>query len=249
MKMVGKIRAGFFSLCEIENPSDYIGWHQMDHTPEQFRLPSIAFGQRFIATDKCVAASAVRVDPIGQCRHLQNYLVTDPATGFAELVELGAELMEQGRYRRGHGITPHIQIPIHLYRIYAAPQAEISAEAVPFRFNRGIYLIVEDADDSVEVDQWARVQHGNAAAILDVPGVAGMWCYATEGATVDETPFGLPVTRYRLTVIYLDRDPVEVAEALREPLARRWRDAPVTPMLAGPFRSLYSPPKDWIFED
>jgi hypothetical protein len=38
-------------------------------------------------------------------------------------------------------------------------------------------------------------------------------------------------------VIYLDTDPLVVADSLRASVERRWKDAPVVPLLAGPFAS------------
>jgi hypothetical protein len=48
-----------------------------------------------------------------------------------------------------------------------------------------------------------------------------------------------------VTVIYLDDDPIAVARSLVPHLERRWANAPVEPLLAGPFRSYFPPPPSW----
>ena len=51
-----RIRVGFFSLVEVTDPAEhkaYNEWHQFDHLPEQYQIPGIAFGQRFVASPRC----------------------------------------------------------------------------------------------------------------------------------------------------------------------------------------------------
>ena len=70
-----KIAFGFFSFTEITDPAEhhaYNEWHQLDHLPEQFPLAGIVYGQRWVSTPACRAARAVsepdaRSDPL---RHL-----------------------------------------------------------------------------------------------------------------------------------------------------------------------------------
>ncbi len=50
-------------------------------------------------------------------------------------------LAEEGRYPEP--ATPHLLGAFELHRAYAAPSARVSAEAVPFRPHRGVYLVVE----------------------------------------------------------------------------------------------------------
>ena len=79
--------------------------------------------------------------------------------------------------------------------------------------------------------------------LMQVPGVIGLWSFVSTGA------YGVKRTRERASMIYLDDDPIAVAERLDPLLVRRWKGAPVHPMLAGPFRSLHPPPSRWNIMD
>ena len=53
---MAKVRIGFFSFTEITDPAEhrsYNEWHQLDHMPEQFPLPGVVFGQRWVSTPAC----------------------------------------------------------------------------------------------------------------------------------------------------------------------------------------------------
>ena len=58
---MAKVRLGFFSFTEITDPSEhrsYNEWHQLDHMPEQYPLPGVVFGQRWVSTPACRRARA-----------------------------------------------------------------------------------------------------------------------------------------------------------------------------------------------
>ena len=47
-----RVRAGIFSLTPATPPDDdgsYLRWHLLDHMPEQYQLPGIVHGLRWIA--------------------------------------------------------------------------------------------------------------------------------------------------------------------------------------------------------
>jgi hypothetical protein len=236
--MNNKIKLGYFSFSRLRDAAPYLEWHQLDHFPEQFAIPGLPWGQRFVAPPSCMAASAARDDDVGLADSLQLYFMEDDAARvLEEFLALGRELAGAGRMRT---MESRLQAPLQLVNNYAAPRILISAEAVPYRPNHGAYVVVEHVDDVASVDDWLQAQHRDAVPeLLDVPGVAGMWSFASTGA------YGLPRTRQRASVVYLDDDPVAVAGRLDPFLARRWKGAPVHPMLAGPFRSLYPPPESW----
>ena len=50
----------------------------------------------------------------------------------------------------------------------------------------------------------------------------------------------------RITVCYLDDDPLVVADAIRPVLEARWRDAPVRPVHAGPLETVVPYQWDWF---
>ena len=49
----------FFSLTEIPDGTlhrRYNEWHQLDHRPENLRLPGVAWGERWVRSPDCAAA-------------------------------------------------------------------------------------------------------------------------------------------------------------------------------------------------
>ena len=236
--MNNKIKLGYFSFVRLLEPESYLEWHQLDHMPEQFAIPGLPWGQRFVAPPSCVAASAARDDDTGLADSLQLYFVEDPERVLPEFQALGRELAGAGRFLTS--IESRLQASLQLVNTYASPRVLVGPEVVPYRPNHGAYVILEHVDDTAQVDDWVQAQHRDAIPeLLTVPGVVGLWSFASAGA------YGIKRSRERATMIYLDDDPVAVAERLDPHLARRWKGAPVHPVLAGPFRSLYPPPARW----
>ena len=53
---MSRVEVGFLSINGSAPALDeeaYFRWHQLDHMPEQFRLPGIQHGQRWSATPEC----------------------------------------------------------------------------------------------------------------------------------------------------------------------------------------------------
>ena len=118
----------------------------------------------------------------------------------------------------------------------AAPRVLVSAEVIPFRPHRGVYLIVERSYGNLPEDRFMQHMHtGILPVLVDVPGVAGVWTYATS-PEIQRDKFS--EGRYRFTVCYLDGEPVPVGERLSEVVGQCWDDAPSQLVLAAPFESL-----------
>ncbi len=136
LRRVNKVKVGFFSFTEITDPAEhraYNEWHQLDHMPEQFPIPGIVYGQRWVSTPACRAARAVDDDPLaGDPLH-------DPVPhgrpdrpdaarlhgGRSAAARAGPLPPEAPRVRsraRSSGCDAH-----------AAPRVLVSAEAVPYR--------------------------------------------------------------------------------------------------------------------
>src|SRR5207253_8423668 len=72
---------GFFSFTEVTDPSAhhaYNEWHQLDHLPEQYPLPGIVHGQRWVSTPACRAARAVSGPALDPIHYVTCYLMADP---------------------------------------------------------------------------------------------------------------------------------------------------------------------------
>ena len=76
-----RVKGAIFSFTPRLGPDDaaYLRWHLLDHMPEQFRLPGILHGVRWIADD---ALAAVRIagddgGPLAETGSVVGYLYAD----------------------------------------------------------------------------------------------------------------------------------------------------------------------------
>jgi hypothetical protein len=245
---VNPVKVGFFSMTGGALSGDdaaYLRWHLLDHLPEQYSIPGIRLGTRWRADAACVALRTADVDGLAPIRHVVSYLMTDPVDDtLVEFAQLGRRCAEAGRYPEP--ASSFLLGAFHRQNAYAAPRALVSADAVPFRPHRGVYLIVEAATDGGDLDGWLRWHHQeHIPAVLGVEGVAGAYVFRSStllGVGADQGQrFGVPAWdpgQRIITVVYLD-DAVEPTAARLEPLVRsRWSSGAVTGQLAGPFRSM-----------
>jgi hypothetical protein len=124
---------------------------------------------------------------------------------------LGGELAKVGRFpHRRRSLALHLLTLTHWF---AAPEALISAEVVPFRPHRGVVLVVEEGEDDER----------QIGPLLEVPGVAGVWTYGDD-----------PL----VTVIYLDAEPLATTKALTPLVQQRWATGARRPLFAGPLRTM-----------
>jgi len=202
----------------------YLEWHMLDHLPEQYRIDGLRLGQRWFSTDACRGARAASAPPYDDVDHVVGYLFGGPVDPALDVFfELGASLHRSGR------------MPVALPRVQvggweavdrvAAPRVLAGADVIPWRPQRGVYLIVESCDDTADADPGLE-------QLIDVPGVAGLWQYRDGHG---HHPRLEPCEGLRLVVCYLDDEPVGVAGLVAELLAARWQDPAITPLLAAPF--------------
>jgi hypothetical protein len=192
-----KVRAGFFSFTEITDPREhrsYNEWHQLDHMPEQFPLPGIAWGQRWVSTPDCRAArvaSGPLLDPI---HYLTLYLIAEPVDEtIRRFRALGRELHAAGRWH--HHRHAHLSGPFLLDATSVAPRVRISAAAVPYRPHHGVYVVVDAAGPPPDLTAWCAT-----------PGVSGAWSFADDAR--------------RITVAWLDGEPFAVARDMPADVSR-----------------------------
>ncbi|OBF21425.1 hypothetical protein A5725_01465 [Mycobacterium kubicae] len=235
------VKAGIFSFTAptpLGDDGSYLRWHLLDHMPEQYQLPGIVHGLRWIADGDYPAHRLAGDGPLGDIGNAVHYLVRNPVQQtFDDFVTLGRELWENGRFP----ITrPLLQVcGLRLLQWHAAPRALISAEVVPFRPHRGVLLIVEEPSDG-RPDQWLewlRAEH--YPALLATSGTAGAWMFGTSTAW-QPAPRGWRTDLHYITVVYLDDDPLGTTKALAPLLERRWRSQAVRPLFCGPLRSMIS---------
>lgn len=241
------VAAAFFSMSSTPAGGDeegYLTWHLLDHLPEQYTIPGIRLGTRWRADDALAALQLAAQDDLADVRHVMSYLLAEPVEAtLTEFVQLGARLREAGRYP--HAATPHLLGAYERTGSWSAAGAAVTAEALPFRAHRGVYLVVERPAGPPIIDHWQAWHDAeHVPALLDVEGVAGICTYSAT-ARLGEGPeqgarFGLAAWDPRgfdVTVIYLDGDVADTAARLAPRIEDRWRGPDVIPHLAGPFRS------------
>jgi hypothetical protein len=186
---MNKVRVGFFSFTEITDPREhrsYNEWHMLDHMPEQYPLDGIAFGQRWVSTPSCRAARATSGPQLDPIHYVTLYLMTEPVDRtLEEFYALGRELHRLQRFHQHR--KARLSGPFLLADTAVSPRVLISAEAVPYRPNRGVYVAVQPIGaPPVDLAAWCATD-----------GVAGAWAFADDAR--------------RITVAWLDGDPPAAA--------------------------------------
>ena len=236
---MGKVRIGFFSFTEVTDRAEhrsYNEWHQLDHMPEQYPLPGMAFGQRWVSTPLCRAARAVDGELLAPIHYVTLYLMTEPVRSTLEQFHaLGGRLREAGRFHEHR--RARLSGPFDVRTVTAAPRVLVSAEAIAYRPNRGAYVVVEDltpAGDLTDGD-------AHVAALLEAPGVAGVWSFVSD----EERRLAWRPGRRRVTVCFLDENPLDVSPALGH-VVTHWRPAPGAVIHAGPVETVVPWHWDWF---
>jgi hypothetical protein len=224
-----KVAYGFFSFTEVTDPDAhraYNEWHQLDHLPEQFPLAGIVYGQRWVSTPACRASRAVSGPDLDPIHYVTCYLMAEPIEPTLEdFFALGAELHRLDRFFKPR--RAHLTGPFRVDDTMAAPRVLVSAAAVPYRPHRGVYAIVGAPSGGAPAD-----------AVLEVPGVAGVWTFTTNPAL--SSPRWTAGAR-GITLAWLDDDPLTVAPRMA-PLVSELRDVE----FAGPFETITPWEWDWF---
>ena len=220
-------RFAFISMSEREpdgRDAEYIEWHSLDHRPEQHRLAGLRQSLRLVSTPACRAARAASVDQYDAVDHVMTYIFNDPdqIPGFSDL---GGALAAGGRMPLR---LPTVEfLTADLAGKVAAPAAVAGADVIPWRPSTGVYLVIENGQASPE-------------ALVEVPGVAGVWWY--HGGLAPD-PYGTDARGRQITYCYLDDDPVATGERLGEAMRSRWASVDVEGLLAAPFQTTV--PFEW----
>ena len=124
-----KVAYGFFSFTEVTDPAEhrsYNEWHQLDHLPEQFPLPGIVYGQRWVSTPACRAARVVSEPDLDPIHYVTCYLMAEPIDEtLDEFFALGAELHRLDRFHQHR--QAHLTGPFRVRaRAGGAPRARLA---------------------------------------------------------------------------------------------------------------------------
>jgi hypothetical protein len=239
----GKVRIGFFSFTEVTDPSahrSYNHWHQLDHLPEQLPLPGVAWGQRWVSTPACRRARAVEGPLLAPIHYMTLYLMTDPLEQTLEdFAALGAELHQAGRFHQQR--RSHLSGPFEVVSARSAERVLVSAAALPYRPNKGVYVLVEETGSAAPLE---IRQPTVDEALSEVEGVAGAWAFVASPLAGERWHPG----PRRITVCFLDGDPLRAASAMKALVSGVAGRSMGEVIFAGPFETIVPWQWDW-FED
>jgi hypothetical protein len=203
--------------------ADYLMWHSLDHRPEQYRIAGLRHSMRLVSTPACRAARAFSDVRYAAVDHVMTYFFA-AAAALGQFRALSDALNGERRLFRLPSVDSNY------FRVagkLAARSAIAGADVIPWRPARGVYLLIEKGS-------------ATPRSLVEVAGMAGIWWH--QGGR-SPTPGFSDASGVQVTYCFLDQDPVEVAERLRQPLEQRWKDGAVVPLLAAPFHTLV--PFEW----
>ncbi|MEU3270261.1 hypothetical protein ABZ639_05410 [Saccharomonospora sp. NPDC006951] len=242
----------FFAFPHISDPArhrDYNAWHQLDHQPENLALPGVLRGDRWVRTPECAAAGSAPGPVLAGTHYLAMYWFAEPAEdSIRQWRDLGETTLQQGRRPDLHYTSRPLMGMFRPVKGYVNPEARVSAAALPYRPHNGVYVSVTEVAEPrgpAAADLFAWYDKEKIPWALRLPGAAGCWTF--RGENVGGTAPNLPeASALRITVYYLDGDPLAFASLMRRagppsPLASAERT-----LLTGPLLSITAGKWDWF---
>ncbi len=179
--MFTKVKLGFFSFGAVTKAGEhqsYNAWHMTDHIPENMALEGIAYGQRWVCPPEYQKLRTA-APSIAAHQYMTLYLMQEPAQRtLRDFLDLGPQLEAVGRFHQYR--TSYMGGPYMLIKAYASPRVLISAGAVPYRPNKGLFvaasdLVTQDPLKIERVSQWLDQVH--IPDMLTVKHVAGVYWF------------------------------------------------------------------------
>ncbi|HEY2300852.1 MAG TPA: hypothetical protein VGH66_03115 [Acidimicrobiales bacterium] len=245
----------FFSFTEVPNSGDhraYNAWHQLDHRPENLLLPGVLWGERWVRSPDCAAAGSGSDPALKNLHYLNMYWFRDPVDdATAEWSALAERSFHWGRRDDVHLANRLLMDFFRPIKGYVNSRVLVSADALPFRPTRGIYVTVTRVDEprSPEAETLFRwYDRSLIPAMLECRGAAGAWTFASEStfaAPLDLSGNPSPSST-RIVIVYLDDDPLVFAEDLALCQGDAQSEAAETLLAAGPLRTITPWQWDWF---
>ncbi|PPJ06668.1 hypothetical protein C5E51_20525 [Nocardia nova] len=254
----------FFSFIELTDPDrhrEYNEWHQLDHRPENLLLPGVAWGDRWARRRDRGAELGTAAGELAGTDYMAMYWFRPPyEQSIADWTKLGEDSFQWGRGPILPGIRRSLLAFFTPVKGYVAPRVLVSADALPFRPNRGLHVTLTYLADPHGVPAHEQFRWQDRVRIPDLlgcPGVAGAWSFALHSVQTHPTlPLGEARREFssgalRIRLLYLDGDPETVSSELAEH-EREWdaagRGAPCPEaeevLFAAPVHSIV-PWQDW----
>jgi hypothetical protein len=245
----------FAQLTDATRHREFNEWHQLDHVPENRALDGVIYGDRFAHSPACAAATTA--DPVlAGIQYMTLYFLRPPAReSIAEWHELSDRSFQWGRRPDIGWVERPLMGFFSLVKTYVSPRVPVSAEALPFRPSRGLYLTAHRIPEPRGVathELYRRYDREVIPSALEHPGVAGAYSAISESTSLDPGYSPARVTTFdpsegsyghiRVHLYPLDGDPVEIAPALEPPIHDE-----AELLFAGPLETIR--PWDWSWFD
>jgi hypothetical protein len=216
----------YFTFAEITDPTkhwEFNEYHQLDHRPENLALPGVIFGDRWVRTPDCARAVPTPDSDFSTVHYMTMYWLREPVEqSRREWMDFGTTATHLGRRPDLPWARRPLVAPFLPLKGYVNPRVLVSAEALPFRPCRGVYVTVSRlGGDLPAVQRLGRwYDRTRIPDLLGCAGVAGGWSFVSEDAFPARGPGGVAPASpgVRIQVLFLDGDPLEFARDLAERL-------------------------------
>jgi hypothetical protein len=262
----------YFSLSEITDPKkhrDHNEWHQLDHQPENLLLPGVALGSRWVRSPDCAALSSGTSAAYATSHYSIMYWFREPtAETLDDFFELSERSFQWGRSPQIGWTRRPMRGFFAPLKGYVAPRTRVSVEALPYRPVKAVLIKLSNLRGG-EAERTATLRWQNEVhipALLQCDGVAGAWTFAADElfktpwddgrktwSFADKESRAANPQPQRLQILYLDGEPADVIDSIRQresALRRdgRWRDTSATEeiLFVSPLRSIVAWQWDWF---
>ena len=251
---VRDLARAFFSFTEVPDPGDhraYNEWHQLEHRPENLRLPGVTWGERWVHAPDCAAVAAAPDPTFANLHYVNMYWFREPvAQATADWSALAERSFHWGGREDVHIANRLSMAFFRPIRGYVNRRVRLEADVLPFRPNRGVHVSITRVDEprSAAAEKlFGWYDRDRIPALLECGGVAGVWTFAGEdtfASALDLSGDAAPPS-VRIVLAYLDEDPVDVARSMAG------LDEPADPsvetlLFAGPLRAITPWHWDWF---
>jgi len=218
----------YFSLTEILDPAHHRThneWHQLDHRPENLLLPGVAWGDRWVRSPDCAQASAGLAPEYARTHYAIMYWFREPLRPTLDQFFALSEFSFQW------GRSPQIgwtKRPLRGFfspvKGYVAARVRVSVDALPRRPVRGIHVTISRLrrHDALAHEAFRWYDEVRIPDLLQCRGAAGAWTFASDDLFPPPWEESTPAWSFadsgsrlaaasplRMTIMYLDEDPLE----------------------------------------
>ena len=212
---MNKLRSAFFGLGEVRSPDDHTAfnwWHSSDHMAENLAAPGVFYSRRWVATPALAQARLAAAPEVAPSQYLFCYFMGEPAgQAVADFSTVGLQTRGLGRFERAH---IHQAGHFTFLNAMVNERVVISAEALPYRPSRGVFVNIADLSDlgmkETLLNWYEGVHFPDMLGVNGVTGVYSFWAWSPSAASRLANPPGRFVHLY-----FLDQDPLSVVDDLR----------------------------------